>query len=114
MYWRDHIAFMIMLHNTHGGIRCHVSIQCYGCVLYLGYVFVYSFLQPLGVLLGVVPNLSAVLYPGSGLATYLSARRGGLCCKAAGISVRPAGSGRGRGTQGFFHWLCWPYFGFSL
>ena len=29
----------------------------------------------------------------------------GLCCRAAGIPVRPAGSGRG--TQRFFHWLCW-------
>ena len=29
----------------------------------------------------------------------------GLCCRAAGIPVRPAGSGRG--TRRFFHWLCW-------
>ena len=83
-----------------------ISVIVAYSVLYLGYVFIYSFLQPLGVLLRVAPDLLAVLYLGSGLATYVSARRGGLCCRAAGIPVHLAGSGRG--TQGFFRLLCWP------
>ena len=53
-----------------------ISVIVVYSVLYLGYVFIYSFLQPLGVLLRVAPDLLAVLYLGSGLATYVSARRG--------------------------------------
>ena len=98
-------------------------LHCLLSVLRQLLLFIHSFIPPT---IRSTTRSCAWPYSGSGLATYLSTRRGayvaelqvsgrlmlqscrypvGLCCRAAGILVRPAGSGRG--TRRFFHWLCW-------